>query len=80
MARGATGAKGDVMTYTGAKQIIMGWRKQSAHPWRTDTPPVGTVVEVWHLVGVILAVWRNGQWRTTEGTHLPDVTHWRERS
>ena len=51
-----------------------------AHPWRTDSPPAGTVVEVWHLVGVILAVWRNGQWRTTEGAHLPGVTHWRERS
>ena len=54
--------------------------KRPAHPWRTDAPPAETVVEVWHLVGVVLAVWRGGVWRTTEGEHLPGVTHWRVRS
>lgn len=54
--------------------------KRPTHPWRTDAPPAETVVEVRHLVGVILAVWRGGVWRTTEGAPLPGVTHWRVRS
>lgn len=49
-------------------------------PWRTDKPDTERVVEVWHLNGVVLAVWTGAWWRNAD-THeiLFEVTHWRER-
>lgn len=50
------------------------------HAWRTDAPPTGAVVEVWHMVAVILATWDGAGWRTVEGQPLAYITHWRARS
>jgi len=45
--------------------------------WRTDKPPVGELVEVWHDSRIIKAS-HNGQfWQNQSGTTLLDVTHWR---
>lgn len=47
--------------------------------WRTDTPPVGRVVEVWLLVAVVLARFDGAAWRDEAGRVLAGpVTHWRE--
>ncbi len=45
----------------------------------TGMPRPGHVVEVWHLVTWILAVWDGKHWKTTDGAQLDSITHWRER-
>ena len=45
--------------------------------WRTDTPPVGKIVEVWHINTVIMAIWDGALWRTPEGSTLSYISHWR---
>jgi hypothetical protein len=45
--------------------------------WRADAPPKDRVVEIWYINTVILAIWNGDCWRTTEGTALSGVSHWR---
>ncbi len=50
------------------------------HPWRTDKPPIGELVEVWFLTEIVIASWTGEVWRSLEWQILYDVTHWRERA
>ena len=50
---------------------------RSNEQWRSDAPPKDRVVEIWYVNTVILAVWGGDCWRTTEGTELSGVSHWR---
>ena len=41
-------------------------------------PPVGHVVEVWHLTRCTLATWDGQHWRDDAGRVLDWIVNWRE--